>query len=205
MKDVEKLESWLGQNNTAKELPRDRTLWIDSKGTWTNIPVLQIKVNTIISKVCPWAMNFNRLYTIDAYKRQYVKPRQTLISVHGCAWTLLQPWALSNKLCIWSVVRVGHPLVNLWGFIRKPSKGRGIASVRSRVGCRSTRSWKWLTGHVFFSTPMKRVTRLATEVHRTSGFIKLRQLCGYVSLLTRKAKNGTQLVTIGAPQKVGFR
>ena len=43
----------------------------------------------------------NRLYAINAYKRHYVKH-------HGCAW---QPWALSNKLCILSVVRVGHPLV----------------------------------------------------------------------------------------------
>ena len=50
---------------------------------------------------------------------------------------------------------------------------------------------------------MKGDTRLATEVQRTSGFIKLRQLCGYVSLSTRKAKNGTQLAAIGAPQKVG--
>ena len=42
---------------------------------------------------------FNCLYTIDTYKR------------HGCAWALLQPWTLSNKLSIQSVVRVGHPLV----------------------------------------------------------------------------------------------
>ena len=36
---------------------------------------------------------------IDAYK------------CHRCAWALLMPWALSNKLCIWFVVRVGPPLV----------------------------------------------------------------------------------------------
>ena len=30
---------------------------------------------------------------------------------HGCAWALLQPCALSNKLCIQSVIRVGPPLV----------------------------------------------------------------------------------------------
>ena len=53
---------------------------------------------------------FNRLYAIDAYK------------CHGCAWALLQWWSLSNKLCILSVVRVGHPLV-IWGFIWKPSRG----------------------------------------------------------------------------------
>ena len=35
----------------------------------------------------------------DAYKR------------HSCAQALLQLWALSNKLRILSVVRVGHPLV----------------------------------------------------------------------------------------------
>ena len=39
---------------------------------------------------------FNRLYAIDTYKR------------HRCTWALLQLWALSNKLCILSVVRVGH-------------------------------------------------------------------------------------------------
>ena len=44
-------------------------------------------------------IRFNWLYAIDAHKR------------HGCAWALLQPWALSNKLCIRSVVRVGPPIV----------------------------------------------------------------------------------------------
>ena len=42
---------------------------------------------------------FNRLYAIDAYKR------------HGCAWAILWLWALSNKVCILSVVRVGPTLV----------------------------------------------------------------------------------------------
>ena len=51
-----------------------------------------------------------QLCAIDAYKR------------HRCAWALLQWWALSNKLCILPVVRVGHPLV-IWGFIWKPSRG----------------------------------------------------------------------------------
>ena len=39
---------------------------------------------------------------------------QTMIDsykLHGCAWALLQPSALSNKFCIRSVVRVGLPLV----------------------------------------------------------------------------------------------
>ena len=42
---------------------------------------------------------FNRLYVIDAYKH------------YRCAWVLLQLCALSNNLCIRSVVRVGPPLV----------------------------------------------------------------------------------------------
>ena len=42
---------------------------------------------------------FNRLYAIDTYKH------------HGWAWAILRLWALSNKVCILSVVRVGPPLV----------------------------------------------------------------------------------------------
>ena len=41
-------------------------------------------------------------------------------------------------------------------------------------GRRSTRSQKWLIGHVFFSMPMKKDTTLATEVQRTSGFIPVK-------------------------------
>ena len=70
-----------------------------------------------------------RQTTIDACKR------------HGCAWTLLKPWALSNKLCIWSVVRLGHPL----GICEVSSRSPQVAersereklSVADRLNCKS--------------------------------------------------------------------
>ena len=68
---------------------------------------------------------------------------------------ITRPWALSNKLCIWSVVRV-------------------ICEVSFRIPQGAERSkcekpddrliWlqKWLICHFFFLTPMKRDTTLAT-------------------------------------------
>ena len=85
---------------------------------------------------------------------------------HRCTWASLQPWALSNKLCILSEVRVGHPLV----VCEETLKGQSVVNLGIHVGCQSTRSQKWLTGHIFFSTPIKRDTRLTTKCRGESAY-----------------------------------
>ena len=119
--------------------------------TFHSVPAYYTHSTTTVQE--RFILVLKRLYAIDTYKR------------HGCTWALLQWWALSNKLCILSVVRVEHPLV-----ICEVSSGspQGAESVRSRVRCRSSRLWKWLAGYVFFSMPVKRDTRLATEVQQSS-------------------------------------
>ena len=117
-----------------------------------------------------WSWGFSRLYAVDAYKRRYVK---LLISITDMLELYNSRGLLGNKLCILSVVRVGHPLV-ICEVSSEALKWRSVESVRSRVGCQSTWLRKWLTGHVFFTTPMKRDTTLATEVQRTSSFIPIK-------------------------------
>ena len=70
------------------------------------------------------------------------------------------------------MVRVGHPLV-----ICEVSSGspQGAEGREREKPCRlsiDSIAKVGYTGHVFFSTPMKRDTRLATEVQQTPGFIK---------------------------------
>ena len=65
--------------------------------TFHSVPAYYTHSTTTVQE--RFILVLKRLYAIDTYK------------CHGCARALLQPWALSNKLCILSVVRVGHPLV----------------------------------------------------------------------------------------------
>ena len=54
------------------------------------------------------------LFTIldsPLYWSDFNRDRRLTYKRYGCTWALLQPWALSNKLCIQSVVRVEPPLV----------------------------------------------------------------------------------------------
>ena len=59
----------------------------------------QSAVNVLNSKNIAGKYHFNQLYAIDAYRR------------YRYTWALSQLRALSNKLCIRSVIRVGAPLV----------------------------------------------------------------------------------------------
>ena len=59
----------------------------------------QSTVNMLNSKNIAGKYHFNQLYAIDAYRH------------YRYTWALSQLRALSNKLCIWSVIRVGPSLV----------------------------------------------------------------------------------------------
>ena len=107
-----------------------------------------------------------------------------LISVTD-ALELLQSWALSNKLCIRSVARVGLPLV-----ICEVSF-RGVERSKREKPCRlSIDSVAKVTyfGHIFFPTPMKRDTTLATEVQWTSGFIAIKTVPGLHLAVNAKSR-----------------
>ena len=71
------------------------------------------------------------------------------------------------------MVRVGPPLVICKVLFGSPS--RAERSKRERP-CRSSINSiaKVTIGHVFFSTPMRRDTRLDTDVQRISGFIRMK-------------------------------
>ena len=133
--------------------------------------------------------------TKDTYKRQWVEI--VAYKPHRWTWALLQPWALSNKLCILSEVRVGHPLV----VCEETLKGQSVVNVGIHVGCQSTRSQKWLTGHVFFLTPMKRDTRLTTNVEGNQPFEMIPRL--HLPVIKKSQWRYTQQATISAPQNVG--
>ena len=93
--------------------------------------------------------------------------------------TIDRLYDLSYKFCIQSVVAVGPPLV----ICSETLEGRSVVSMRSHVSCRSTQSRKWLIGHIFFSTPMKRHN--ASYSGPQASYLS-RQFRGYISLSTRK-------------------
>ena len=115
--------------------------------------------------------------------------------------------------------------ITLWGlpwlyvrFRSEAFKGRSVVSVRSHVGCRATHwatrliDWlinvtfldheKWLIGHVFFSTPMKRDTMLTTEVQWTLGFIPIKTVPRLHPTVNKKSQRWhTQQEETSVPQK----
>ena len=77
--------------------------------------------------------------------------------MNGYGKALSQPRANSYNLCIWSVVKLGLPLLKWVGL--EALKGWRIMSVRS-VGCRQSLDCKsdLRIHHVFFSMPISRST-----------------------------------------------